>query len=131
MVPKGAFGAVATFTGTVRDLNASLQSMTLEHYPAMTQKKIGDIANIAVVKFSPKALLVHHRYGHMTVGEPIVFVGVLSNHRKPAFQTCELVMDYLKNEAPFWKKETLKNGVSKWVEERAEDKIAQSRWKTR
>ncbi|QUJ69038.1 molybdopterin synthase catalytic subunit MoaE [Photobacterium sp. GJ3] len=122
-------GAVVTFTGKVRDMNLgeSVTSLTLEHYPGMTEKSLAGIVAQAKTRWPLLAVTVIHRVGHLTSGDQIVFVGVSSAHRGAAFQACEFIMDYLKTEAPFWKKE-VREGESKWVDARESDQAARQRW---
>lgn len=122
-------GAVAVFIGTVRDVNdaAAVQSLTLEHYPGMTEKALGSIVEDAKTRFDVYEIGVIHRIGELAPTDPIVFVGVTSAHRGDAFDACRFVMDYLKTRAPFWKKELTPQG-ERWVEARASDDDAASRW---
>jgi molybdopterin synthase catalytic subunit len=122
-------GAVAAFIGTVRDLNddASVRTMTLEHYPGMTEKSLEAIVAEARQRFDVYDVLVIHRVGTLAPTDQIVLVGVTSAHRGEAFDACRFVMDYLKTRAPFWKKEHTAQG-ERWVETRASDDDAASRW---
>jgi molybdopterin synthase catalytic subunit len=121
-------GAIASFIGQVRDLEAdSLQQMTLEHYPGMTEKALQGIAEKAQARWQIADLAIIHRVGALKPADQIVMVSVLSAHRGDAFAACEFIMDYLKTEAPFWKKETSEQG-SKWVEARQSDISAQKKW---
>jgi molybdopterin synthase catalytic subunit len=121
-------GAVASFIGLVRDLvDDPLQQMTLEHYPGMTEKALEGIAARAQVRWQLADLAIIHRIGALAPADQIVMVSVLSAHRGDAFAACEFIMDYLKTEAPFWKKETSEQG-SKWVESRKSDIFAQKKW---
>jgi molybdopterin synthase catalytic subunit len=122
-------GAVATFTGTVRDVNegASVAEMELEHYPGMTEKALEDIVERARVRFNLADALVIHRVGPLLPQEQIVLVVTLSAHRGEAFAACEFIMDYLKSEAPFWKKEQTPEGA-RWVDARSSDEAALRRW---
>jgi molybdopterin synthase catalytic subunit len=124
-------GAVASFVGLVRDLNEGegVSSLTLEHYPAMTQKSLREIVGQAQGRWSLLDVTVIHRVGRLQPLDRIVFVGVASMHRGDAFAACEFIMDYLKTRAPFWKKEVTPAG-DKWVEARAADDRAADRWKT-
>jgi len=124
-------GAVASFTGLVRDLpEAPLEQMTLEHYPGMTEKALTRIAEQACERWRVLDLAVVHRVGPLKPGDQIVLVMVASRHRGDAFAACEFIMDYLKTEAPFWKKETGATGTS-WVEARDSDLDAKQKWKHR
>lgn len=122
-------GAVAVFIGTVRDINddASVRTLTLEHYPGMTEKALTAIVDEAKSRFDVYEIGVIHRVGALAPTDPIVFVGVTSAHRGTAFDACRFVMDYLKTKAPFWKKETTSQG-ERWVEARASDDDAALRW---
>jgi molybdopterin synthase catalytic subunit len=125
-----AIGAVAAFIGTVRDVNAdaSVASMTLEHYPGMTEKALAAIVDEAKTRWEIADALVIHRVGALKPSDQIVLVGVTSAHRGDAFAACEFVIDYLKTRAPFWKKEATPDGT-RWVEARASDTAAAARWR--
>jgi molybdopterin synthase catalytic subunit len=125
-----AVGAVAAFIGTVRDVNddARVASMTLEHYPGMTESALEDICRQAHERWDLIDTLVIHRVGALKPGDRIVLVGVTSAHRGEAFAACEFIMDYLKTRAPFWKKEATGAG-ERWVEARDSDEAAARRWK--
>ena len=122
-------GAIACFIGVVRDLNegAAVASMTLEHYPGMTEKALGDIVSQARARWELYDILVVHRVGELRPTDPIVLVLVTSAHRGSAFAACEFVMDYLKTDAPFWKKEATPAG-ERWVDARVSDDAARERW---
>lgn len=122
-------GAVACFMGTVRDLNDghAIQSMTLEHYPGMTECALQDITAQAQQRFDIIDALVIHRVGTLAVGDPIVLVAVVAEHRGPALTACEFIIDKLKTEAPFWKKESTPQGA-RWVEARHSDTEALKKW---
>lgn len=122
-------GAVACFVGTVRDLNegAGVSSMTLEHYPGMTERALEDICAQARQRWDILDALVVHRHGDLSPGDQIVLVVVTSAHRGEAFAACEFIMDYLKTQAPFWKKERTPQGA-RWVEARDADDQAAARW---
>ena len=123
-------GAVCSFIGTVRDRNANtptVLSMELEHYPGMTEKSIEAIIDIAHQRFAIFAARVVHRVGVLWPTDPIVLVVVTSAHRGESFQACEFIMDYLKTQAPFWKKEQTAAG-SHWVDARVSDDAALARW---
>ncbi len=122
-------GAIACFIGVVRDLNdgAAVASMTLEHYPGMTEKALGDIVSQARARWELYDILVVHRVGELRPTDPIVLVVVTSAHRGSAFAACEFVMDYLKTDAPFWKKEATPAG-ERWVDARVSDDAARERW---
>ena len=123
-------GAVVSFVGYVRDFNdgREVAGMFLEHYPGMTEKALDKIVARARERWPLLGLEVLHRIGSLEPGEPIVFVGVTSAHRQAAFDACNFVMDYLKTQAPFWKKENTAEGPH-WVEGRASDQAAAERWK--
>jgi molybdopterin synthase catalytic subunit len=124
-------GAVATFVGTVRDVNdgSGVSTLTLEHYPGMTERALEDIVAQARSRWDVLECLVVHRVGELRPLDQIVLVVVTSAHRGEAFAACEFVMDYLKTKAPFWKKESTPRG-ERWVEARASDDDAASRWET-
>jgi molybdopterin synthase catalytic subunit len=115
-------GAVASFIGQVRDV-----VMTLEHYPGMTERSIGKIVEEACSRWQVMDSTVIHRYGELQPTDQIVLVAVASAHRGDAFAACEFIMDYLKTQAPFWKKEQTADGP-RWVEARASDDQAAERW---
>jgi molybdopterin synthase catalytic subunit len=123
-------GAIASFIGLVRDTNDgdSVATMTLEHYPGMTEKALEAIVVDARARWDILDVLVVHRVGELRPTDQIVMVVVSSSHRGDAFAACEFVMDYLKTEAPFWKKEQTGQGA-RWVEARASDDDAAARWK--
>ncbi len=123
-------GALASFVGLVRDINddASVSEMVLEHYPAMTQKALEEIALEAKRRWDILDVVVIHRVGHLRPTDQIVFVAVAGAHRGPAFAACEFIMDYLKTQAPFWKKEQTPTG-SRWVEARRADEQALEKWR--
>jgi len=122
-------GAVCSFVGTVRDRNEGSQVATLEleHYPGMTEKSIAQMIAQARARFDIHAALVIHRVGLMQPLDQIVMVAVTSAHRGQSFQACEFLMDYLKTQAPFWKKELTPQG-SRWVDARVSDDQALARW---
>lgn len=126
---NSSVGAVVTFLGTVRDLNdgKDVSGMTLEYYPGMTEKALTKIAKQALERWDIEDVTVIHRVGVLRVTDQIVLVGVSGKHRGEAFDACEFVIDYLKTEAPFWKKETLPEG-ERWVEARDSDETAKERW---
>ncbi|MGE5466735.1 MAG: molybdopterin synthase catalytic subunit MoaE [Ignavibacteria bacterium] len=121
-------GAVASFVGLVR--GEGILAMTLEHYPAMTEKALADIVAQAQQRWDLRRVRVIHRVGRLLPGDRIVFVGVSSSHRGDAFAACEFIMDYLKTRAPFWKKEETREG-GRWVDARESDDAAASRWEGR
>jgi molybdopterin synthase catalytic subunit len=115
-------GAVASFVGVVREV-----PMTLEHYPGMTENAIRKIAEAAAARWQVMDCTVIHRYGALQAGDQIVMVAVASAHRGDAFAACEFIMDFLKTQAPFWKKEHRPEGAQ-WVEARTSDDQAAERW---
>ena len=122
-------GAVCSFVGTVRDRNEGDQVATLEleHYPGMTEKAIEAMIDAAMARFDIYAARVIHRVGLLQPLDQIVMVAVTSAHRGESFQACEFIMDYLKTQAPFWKKEQTPAGV-RWVDARVSDDAALARW---
>lgn len=122
-------GAVVSFIGTVRDINdgSSVSEMELEHYPGMTEKALEDIVAQAKARWDIYEALVIHRVGPLQPQEQIVLVAVTSAHRGEAFAACEFIMDYLKTQAPFWKKEQTPEGA-RWVDARSSDDHALSKW---
>ena len=112
----GKAGATASFVGTMRDNNEddTVTGMTLEHYPEMTQKHLEKICQRAESKWHLLDVLIAHRVGDLEPGDPIVLVAAWSKHRKEAFEACRFMMEDLKSEAPFWKKERLEDG-ERWV----------------
>jgi molybdopterin synthase catalytic subunit len=122
-------GAVAAFVGTVRDRNdgQGVSSMELEHYPGMTERAIETMIDEAVKRFDVRGARVIHRVGLLQPQEQIMMVAVTSAHRGAAFQACEFLMDYLKTQAPFWKKEQTPEGA-RWVDARSSDDAAVARW---
>jgi len=125
-----AVGAIVSFIGLVRDLNdgASVETMTLEHYPGMTEKALQGIVTDARKRWDLIDVSVVHRVGELRPTDPIVLVAVASAHRGDAFQACEFIMDFLKTRAPFWKKEEDSQGT-RWVASRSSDARAAGRWK--
>ena len=122
-------GAVVSFVGTVRDMNegASVAAMELEHYPGMTEKALQDIVERARQRWQIVDALVIHRVGPLLPKDQIVLVAVTSAHRGEAFDACEFIIDYLKTEAPFWKKEQTPQGA-RWVDARVTDDVALKKW---
>ena len=125
-------GAVVTFVGAVRDMNegASVAEMELEHYPGMTEQSIEKIIKLAKERWPLFAALVIHRVGPLKPMDQIVLVACTAAHRGEAFAACEFIIDYLKTEAPFWKKEQTPDGA-RWVDARATDDIALKKWAAR
>ncbi|MEZ5843307.1 MAG: molybdenum cofactor biosynthesis protein MoaE [Hyphomicrobiaceae bacterium] len=124
-------GAVVTFTGTVRGEAGGrpLASMTLEHYPGMTEAELARIEAEAHARWPLQQTLVVHRIGELRPGENIVLVVVASAHRRAAFEAAAFLMDYLKSKAPFWKKETGLDGAGHWVDARDADEAALASWR--
>lgn len=122
-------GAIASFVGLVRDLseNAAVSEMTLEHYPGMTEKALTEIVEDARQRWDIINALVIHRIGALKPTDQIVLVAASSAHRHDAFAACEFIMDYLKTQAPFWKKEQTQQGTC-WVDARESDEMAVRRW---
>jgi molybdopterin synthase catalytic subunit len=122
-------GAVASFVGVVRDLNdaSRVSTLTLEHYPGMTEKALSQIVDHAKQRWDIVDALVIHRVGELKPRDQIVLVAVTSAHRGESFAACQFIMDYLKTRAPFWKKELTPEG-ERWVEARASDEDAAARW---
>ena len=122
-------GAVAAFVGTVRDRHdgATVGTLTLEHYPGMTERAIEAMIDAALARFDIRAVRVIHRVGELRPLDQIVLVVVTSAHRGDAFAACEFLMDYLKTQAPFWKKEATPEGA-RWVDARSSDDAALRRW---
>lgn len=128
----GDAGAIVTFSGLVRELYAAdsldnTRSLTLEHYPGMTEKCLADIAVQAGQRWQLLGTRIIHRVGLLQAGDQIVFVGTASAHRQHAFEAAEYMMDYLKSNAPFWKKQCTATG-SHWVDSRDTDQAAIARW---
>ncbi len=123
-------GAIVTFTGTVRDADGSVTEMTLEHYPGMTEKELEEIERQAHARWPLQASLIVHRIGTLAAGDNIVLVVTASAHREAAFEAARFLMDYLKTNAPFWKRESGPSG-DKWVEAETRDGDAATRWRDR
>ncbi|WP_229412979.1 molybdopterin synthase catalytic subunit MoaE [Massilia alkalitolerans] len=125
----GRVGAVVSFVGTVRDLNegSAVSEMELEHYPGMTEKALEDIVTQARARWTLFGVQVIHRVGPLKPLDQIVLVACSSAHRGEAFAACEFIMDYLKTDAPFWKKEQTPEGA-RWVDARASDDSAKRKW---
>ncbi|MDF2180470.1 molybdopterin synthase catalytic subunit MoaE [Neptuniibacter sp. CAU 1671] len=127
---SGANGAIVTFTGLVRELSNTthLQALYLEHYPGMTEKALQSIVDQARERWPLGQVTLIHRVGRLALNEQIVFVGASSPHRADAFAAVEFMMDYLKQDAPFWKKEITSSGEH-WVEQKTSDLAAAKRWR--
>ncbi len=125
-----SIGAVVSFIGQVRDMNEveAIQTLTLEHYPGMTEKALEAIIDEAETRWRVTKSMIIHRVGTLKPQDQIVFVAVASPHRGEAFKACEFMMDYLKTQAPFWKKEMTSAG-ERWVEAKVTDDQAKARWK--
>ena len=122
-------GAHVSFTGTVRSTpDKPVETLTLEHYPALAEKQLTQFANNALTRFALDDIGIIHRFGPMQTGEVIVMVMASAPHRQAAFDGANFVMDWLKTDAPFWKRETGPNG-EEWVEARQEDDAAKQKWK--
>ena len=123
-------GAVASFIGLVRDINEGdrVSEMELEHYPGMTEKSLEEIITEAHNRWEIFDALIIHRVGPLKPCDQIVLVATASSHRQEAFASCEFIMDYLKTQAPFWKKEQTPSGA-RWVDARESDDKAKDRWK--
>nr|WP_314546706.1 molybdopterin synthase catalytic subunit MoaE [uncultured Massilia sp.] len=122
-------GAVVNFVGTVRDMNDGdkVAELELEHYPGMTERALEDIVEQARARWPLYGALVIHRIGPMAPLDQIVLVACTAAHRGEAFAACEFIMDYLKTDAPFWKKEQTPNGA-RWVDARVTDDAAKAKW---
>lgn len=122
-------GAIVTFVGQVRDLNQgnNVTGLFLEHYPQMTQVSLENIVKQAKQRWDLGKVRVIHRYGQLLLGEQIVFVGVTSAHRASAFEAAQFIMDFLKTQAPFWKKETTSEG-DQWVKANDKDMLSANKW---
>ena len=124
-------GDAVSFPGLVRDVNESpeVTGLTLEHYPGMTEKTLEEISRQAWHRWALQGVRIIHRIGYMAPGDPIVRVSVASAHRRDAFEACDFIMDFLKTQAPFWKKEHAQKG-DYWVRERASDQQDATRWRS-
>ena len=124
-----AIGALVSFIGQMRDINEGdeVSTMTLEHYPGMTERALDTIVKEAEARWELMGVRVIHRVGELRPHDPIVLVAVTSAHRGEAFQACEFIIDYLKTRAPFWKKEVTPEG-ERWVDARHSDNKAEERW---
>lgn len=124
-----AIGAVVQFVGRVRDHcdGSSVSRLTLEHYPGMTEKVLRDIGERAVARWNLHSVRIVHRVGPLDLADQIVLVQVAAAHREAAFEAAQAVMDFLKTEAPFWKKETTPDGT-RWLDARDKDERAAQRW---
>lgn len=133
-ISSKSLGAIVTFTGVVRQIydkeskGDSVQSLYLEHYPGMTEKKLIEIEEQAHSKWELLGSTIIHRVGELSPDDQIVFVGVASSHREDAFLAAQYIMDFLKNEAPFWKKQKTQHGDG-WISSRKSDLTAINKWK--
>lgn len=128
---SSATGALVEFTGLVRDVSegSKVSAMFLEHYPGMTEKSLCKIAQQAIDRWGVFGITIIHRVGRLGPTEPIVYVAVSGEHRKESFEACQFVMDFLKKDAPFWKKEWDENDDVAWVAAKDSDNKAAMRWK--
>jgi len=126
----GRIGAIASFVGTMRDVNDGVQvtAMTLEHYPGMTEKRLAEIEAEARSRWPLEGVLIIHRYGKLEPGDRIVLVATTSPHRQAALESCAFLIDWLKTKAPFWKLEEGAKGTA-WVEAKESDDHAAEKWK--
>ena len=131
MLRRPQVGALVSFVGTVREATAGASGgvthLELEHYPGMTEKSLAEIASQAISRWTLNDVVIIHRVGKLQISDQIVLVAVASQHRGTAFAACEFIMDYLKTEAPFWKKEHREHGT-KWVDARSTDLQALDKW---
>ena len=127
-----AIGGLTCFVGLVRDIagDTKISSMTLEHYPGMTERQLEKLEEEARQRWSLQDVLIVHRYGKLLPGDRIVLVITASSHREASLQSCEFLIDWLKTKAPFWKLEDTQSG-EKWVAAREEDDAAAGRWEER
>ena len=124
---RSDIGAIVTFLGTVRDQDGAVATITLEHYPGMTEAELARVEAEACARWPLQASLVVHRHGSLKPGDNIVLVVTASEHRDAAFEAARFLMDYLKTRAPFWKREDGPSGA-RWVEAEARDDAALTRW---
>ncbi len=126
-IAQSNMGAVVSFTGIVRDLDAGLKQMDIEHYPGMTERALEKIASDAMGRWNLGDVLVIHRFGALKPEDVIMMVATASKHRKDAFEAADFLMDFLKSRAPFWKKEQT-GAAQDWVNSKQEDEDALTRW---
>ncbi len=128
----GDAGAIVSFLGRVRgeETQAAVTALYLEHYPGVTERRLGDLETEARGRWAIAEPLIIHRVGELNPGEPIVFVCVSARHRRDAFEAADFLMDYLKTKALFWKKEITSDG-ERWIEPRAQDYSDAARWNER
>ena len=124
-------GGLACFVGLVRDITGGdkVETMTLEHYPGMTERQLGKLEAEARERWDLHGVLIIHRYGTLTPGDRIVLVATTSEHRQESLESCQFLIDWLKTKAPFWKLEAA-GSREKWVEARDEDRVSEERWIT-
>lgn len=122
-------GAIVSFIGTCRDEAGALEALELEHYPGMAEAELERLAKEALDRWQLKGLSLIHRFGRIRPGENIVLVIATSDHRRPAFEAADFLMDFLKTRAPFWKKEHLVAGDKNWIEAKSSDDADAARWK--
>jgi molybdopterin synthase catalytic subunit len=124
-------GALVTFTGLCRDEAGSLAALEIEHYPGMAEDEIGRVMTEACGRWPLEGVLVIHRHGLVHPGEPIVLVATTSQHRGEAFAAAEFLMDYMKTQAPFWKRRRMRDGqIGDWVAAKDDDAAAAQRWRS-
>jgi len=122
---------LVTFTGYLRDFSeqGAIEALELEHYPGMTERVLEELGDMAASRFALRGWRIVHRYGRITEQDPIVWVGVLADHRNEAFAGCQFIMDTLKTKAPFWKREFLSDGRVVWVQSKSEDTQQEQSWR--
>lgn len=128
MARQRNMGAVVTFSGIVRDTDATLEAMEIEHYPGMTEAQLTRFADEACARWRLGDVLIIHRYGRLVPGDMIMMVATAARHRGEAFAAAEYLMDYLKSRAPFWKREIPRKGAANWVSATDKDESALTRW---
>jgi molybdopterin synthase catalytic subunit len=126
---RSDIGAVVTFTGLCRDEGGALAALEIEHYPGMAEEEIRRVADEAAARWPLEGITAIHRFGLIRPGEPIVLVVTASAHRAEVFAAAGFLMDYLKTEAPFWKKQHLIGGTGHWVEAKQENHAAAQKWR--
>jgi molybdopterin synthase catalytic subunit len=122
-------GAIVSFLGKVRSENGDVSQLSIECYQPLAEQEILKFARDATLRWPVDAILIVHRFGDLAPGEPIVFVAAAAAHRRNAFAAVDFLMDYLKSEAPFWKRET-RNDASYWIEPSAQDQADKTRWRS-
>ena len=126
---RSGIGAVVTFVGLCRDEDGALAALEIEHYPGMAEEEIRRVAGEAAACWPVDGIVAIHRFGLIRAGEPIVFVATASAHRAEAFAAASFLMDYLKTNAPFWKKQHFLSGPGDWVAAKQEDEAAAQKWR--